>query len=719
MNPRALALSLTALSLAAAAPARATATKTFHQATSKDFEDGEPTGTMILPTGEVVPGLESHAVETEGAAFVWCAALSRDGGTAYFGAGDDGKIFVVDAMAKAAGKDKERARRLTTLDAPWVTALAVKPDGTLLAATTPGGRLFSVDPKTGASKVLATLPAEHLWTLVYDDKSATAFVGTGNPGKIFAVDVNGKSRAVWDSRDKHVVALAAADAGHLFAGTSEEAILYRVGFDGRAEAVNDFEAEEVRAIVSAGGALYVAVNDFDKQGATLPFGPPAAKGTKIVITSGAPSPSSAGSLPRPGQRKSKAAVFRLERDGRLEQIFAIPDGYFTALAVDDKSGDVYAASGSQGRVFRIAPDRTAGLALDLPERQALALARTGTGFGAGFLVGTGDVGAVYRARPTTGNEATYLSKVFDGETRASWGLLRWRGSKGLVVETRSGLTSKPDDGWSAFARLKSARTSVDGGAGEIASPPSRYVQYRVTFQGGANENAKLDEITLAYLPQNQRARVTELTASDGSASGGQAPSPGSPIVRAHSSVLKLRWKVENLDGDELDYRLSYREAGEASWRPLGVSGGGADPNVPLLKPELDWNTEGLPDGTYIVRVVTSDERAQPAERALDSTFLSAPILVDNRKPDVAGLATKGPFVSGRARDDASPITQIEVAVDGADWHEVAPADGICDDLVEAFTVKLPALAPGPHAVTVRAWDSADNVGAASITVKGK
>ncbi|MDB4979493.1 MAG: hypothetical protein JWM82_245 [Myxococcales bacterium] len=688
-----------------ATPAFATATKSFHQATSKDFEDGEATGSMVLPTGEVVPGLKSTSVETEGAAFVWCAALSRDGATAYFGAGDDGKIFAVDA--KGGGKDKEKARKLVTLDAPWVTALAVRPDGTLLAATTPGGRLFTVDPKSGAAKVFATLPVEHLWTLVYDDKSATAYVGTGNPGKVFAVDAKGKSRAVWDAHDKHVVALAAADGSHLFAGTSEEAILYRVGFDGRAEALQDFEAEEVRAIVRVGDAVYVAVNDFDKATAALPVGPPAAKGTKVVISSGG-TPSSAGVLPRPGQRKSKAAVYRLERDGRIEQVFSIADGYLTSLSVDEKSGDVYVASGAQGRVHRIAADRTVGLAIDLPERQALALVRTASG----FLVGTGDAGAIYRARATGGGEATYLSKVFDGEARVSWGLLRWRGSKGLVLETRSGLTAKPDDNWSGFQRLKSQRASGDGGAGEIASPAARYVQYRATLDG---EAGRLREISLAFLPQNQRARVTELTASDGSASGGVPPAPGTSLTRAHTSVVKLRWKVENLDGDELDYRLSFREQSEATWRPLGAGG---DPTTPLLKPELDWNTEGLPDGTYVIRIVTSDERAQPAERILESTFLSPPVLVDNRKPDVAGLAAKGPFVSGRARDDASPITQIEVAVDGADWHEVAPADGICDDLVEAFTVKLPALAPGAHAVTVRAWDSADNVGASSITVKG-
>jgi hypothetical protein len=204
--------------------------------------------------------------------------------------------------------------------------------------------------------------------------------------------------------------------------------------------------------------------------------------------------------------------------------------------------------------------------------------------------------------------------------------------------------------------------------------------------------------------------VTEFTTSDGSAAGGTPPAAGTPVVHAHATVLKLRWKVENLDGDELDYRLSFREQNEAVWRPLG-------PQDALLKPEYDWNTEGLPDGTYVVRIVTSDERAQPRERVLDSTYLSPPVLVDNRKPEVAGLAAKYPFVSGRARDAASPITQIEMAVDGAEWHEVAPADGICDDLVEAFTVKLPSLAPGPHDVTVRAWDSADNVGAASITVR--
>jgi hypothetical protein len=709
-RPRPLALSLVLLSSFLAgplspSPARAASTKSFRQSTAKEFEEGEAEGSMILASGEVVPGMRSSQVPVD-AAFVWCSALSRDGQTAYFGTGDEGKIFAVDT--KGGG---ERARRVADLDAAWVTALAVRPDGTLLAGTTPGGRVYSIDPKTGASREVATLPADHVWTLVYDEKRGVTYAGTGSPGKIFAIEEKGgrgRAREVWDSHDKHIVSLIQADDRHLLAGTSEEAILYRVSLDGRAEALQDFEAEEVRALARSGDALYVAVNDFERPSGPTPPGPPPAKGTRITVAPSG-SPSSAGALPRPGQRKSKAALYRLERDRRIEQVFSIADGYFTSVLVDGAEGtgagpDVYVATGTQGRVYRVRPDRTAALAIDLPERQALTLVRAG----GSFLVGTGDVGAVYRARVASAGEATYLSRVLDADYPARWGLLRWHGSRDVGFETRSGNTAKPDASWSAFQRLEAPHATGQGGAGKLASPPSRYVQYRATLGSGAADS-RLGEVTLFYLPQNQRARVTELSLAD--APGSTPPATGGTApARAHSPLLKLRWKVENPDGDELTYRLAFREEHDAVWRPLG----GPDP---LSKPEYDWNTEGLPDGTYTVRVVTSDERAQPRDRALESTFTSPPLLVDNRKPEVVGLVARYPFVSGRARDGESPITALEFSVDGGEWRELSPADGLCDDLVETFTLRLPALTPGPHAVTVRAWDSGDNVGAAATTVR--
>jgi hypothetical protein len=702
-----MALALAAALVLTAAGARAATTKSFRQTTSKDFEEGEATASMILPDGTVVPGMKASPVSVD-AAFVWCSTLSADGKTAYFGTGDQGRIYAADVTGGEA-----HARKVVQLDAAWVTSLVARPDGTLVAGTTPGGRLYTVDPKKGEARQFATLGTDHVWALVLDAKTGVVYAGTGGPGKIFAVDRNGHSKELWDSGDKHVVSLLQADDKHLYAGTSEEAILFRVGLDGHAEALGDFDAEEVRAMARAGNALYVAVNDFERAGAAAPALPVAAHGTRITA-SPTGSPASAGALPRPGQRKSKAALYRIEPDGRTEQIFSIADGYFTALSVDP-DGRAYVATGTEGRVYRVDPDRKASLAIDLPERQALTLLRSGKT----FLVGSGDVGGIYRVAPAPARQATYLSRVLDGEFRARWGLLRWHGTHELGMETRAGNTAKPDATWSAFAGLDHPRATGDGGVGLVKSPTARYVQYRVTF--GAPE-ARVEQVTLAYLPQNQRARITEITVGEsvgapalstggalGGLGGGVSVAPAA-AARTHAPVIKLHWKVDNPDGDELDYRLSFREANDAVWRPLG----GPDP---LSKTDFDWNTEGLPDGSYVVRVVASDERAEPRDRALDASLESAPILVDNRKPEVAGLVAKYPFVSGRARDDQSPLTSLEFAVDGGDWQVLSPADGICDDLVEAFTVKLPPLPPGPHAVTVRAWDSADNVGAAAVTVR--
>ncbi len=658
-------------------------TRSFRQTTSREFEEGEATASMILPTGDVVPGMKTARLPLD-AAFAWCGALSRDGRTAYFGTGDQGRLYAVPTGSS------DTPKKLADLDAAWITSLAVRADGTILAGTTPGGQVFAVNPQTGASKLLVKLPAEHVWALVHDAKSGTTYAAAGVPGKVFAVDAKGASRVHWDSGDKHVVSLFDV-GGVLLAGTSEGAMVYRVDVDGRAHALHDFEADEVRAILRIGNVTYLAVNDFDKMSemaSAITTGPVAAKGTRITPSVGA-APAAVGP-PRPGQVKSKAAVYRLEDDGQIEQMFALPDGYFTSL-VAGEAGEVYVAAGTQGKIYRLAPDRSVALAADLPERQALSLLRVGDG----FLVGTGDIGGVYRVRPAASGEASYLSKVFDADVPARWGQLRWTGSANLTFETRAGNTAKPDKSWSEWRKLEAPAQSE----GRIGGGISRYLQYRTQLPG---KGGILREVTLYYLPQNQRARITDVTLDGGLVAGAAAN-------RTHSAVLKLRWKVENPDNDDLLHRLAFRQEGETVWRPLG-------PPEPLTRAEFDWNTESVPDGRYIVRVSASDERVTPRDRALDYAFESAPFLVDNTKPDVVDLKAGNGGVAGRVNDDASPVSQVEFSVDGNEWRPASPADGLLDQRAESFTLKLPTLAAGPHVVTVRAYDAADNVGSARLVV---
>jgi hypothetical protein len=690
IRSRARGLALICAFLCVGGAAWAGGTRTMRLTTAKDFEEGEATASMILPGGEVVAGMKTSRVPVE-AAFVWCATLSRDGKTAFFGTGDQGRIFSV-----ATGDPAGKARKLAELDAAWVTSLLVRKDGTLLAGSTPGGRIFAINPESGAARQFAKLPAEHVWALVEDAKAGIIYAATGGPGKVFAIDAKGNARPLWDSGDKQVVALSDGGGGTLLAGTSDQGIVYRVRPDGRAEALHDFEADEVRAVVRSGTTTYLAVNDFDKGGAgestSTATGPAAAHGTRINPTAGAPAAVGGGN--RPGQVKAKGGVYRLEDDGQIEQVFALSDGYFTSLLLGD-GGTVFAAAGTQGKLYRLSPDRTVALAADLPERQALSLVRTGDG----FLVGTGDVGGVYRVRPAGPGEASYLSKVFDAEVPARWGHLRWNGTAGAAFETRSGNTAKPDRSWTDWRKLEGPSQSGREGEGRIASGSARYLQYRVSLSG---KGTALRETTIFYLPQNLRARINEVTL--------EGPAAATPASHTHSPVLKLRWKTENPDGDDLIYRLWFRQDGETVWRPLG------GPEA-LTKPEYDWNTESVPDGLYVVRVWVSDERVTPHDRALDSTFESPPFLVDNTRPEVVDLANRAGVVSGRARDAASALGQIEYSIDGNDWRPAAPSDGLLDQRVEAFTLRLPpGLAPGPHVVTVRAFDAAENIGSARLVV---
>ncbi len=400
-------------------------------------------------------------------------------------------------------------------------------------------------------------------------------------------------------------------------------------------------------------------------------------------------------------RKGKGAVYRVDADGRVEQLHALADSYFTALFAE-ADGGVYAASGGSGRVYLLRPDRTVVTAFDLSERQVLSLS-----FDKGErLLGTGDAGALYVVTPSPPKDAAYTSKVIDAQFPSRWGNLRFRGAGGLTIQTRSGNTAKPDRTWSAWQTPARTDKLPDGGTVRVPSPEGRYLQVKVGFAA----KTTLRDLTVFYQPQNQRPRVTDIIIGEEvtpkRVSAAARKTPRSPII-------KLRWKTENPDDDDLTYRLYYREESEVNWKPLG----GPDP---LTRSDYDWNTEPIPDGNYVVKVVASDERSNPKEEALDHSMTSAPFLVDNKKPELLDIKVEYPHVSGRARDSFSPLTELAWSLDGGDWQPLSPRDGVLDDPNEDFSFKLPSnLSPGGHSLALRAVDAADNLGAIQLPFKVK
>jgi hypothetical protein len=454
-----------------------------------------------------------------------------------------------------------------------------------------------------------------------------------------------------------------------------------------------------------GGAFVVASNEFDQK-TSGPPAPPPAKGPKGTTAK----PPEAGAAPgadkadpaKPADRKGKGGIFRVEPDGRVEQLHALPDSYFTSLAATS-DGTIYAGAGTQGRVYQIRPDRTVVTLFDVAERQVNGI----MAWDSGIAFVTGDGGATYfSAGPA--KDATYTSKVFDAGFPARWGNLRFRGD-GVTVQTRSGNTAKPGKGWSAWEAIGAKSTQGNTSVGAVKSPGARYVQYKVALDAG--QKGVLRDVTLYYLPQNQRPRVTDITVGEDQSKKPPVTTATGP-TKPRSPIVKLKWKVENPDEDELVYDLSYRPEGEVEWRDLPT---GSDP---LLKTEFDWNTETLSDGYYRLRVSASDSRANPPDVAMDNAYVSTPFLVDNQKPQVQNMSVKLPAVSGMAQDSFSRIDEISWSLDGGEWQMAYPNDGIFDSIAESFSLKLPKdLAAGTHTLSIRVADEADNIGAATTTFR--
>jgi len=703
-RPAALAAALVSL---AALPAVAGGTRVWELAGFDELDKGELLQTAVGSRGEVSLGLKAAKVDLEEVGLVW-SAISGKGGKVYLGTGYDGKILRLD---------EGKAVEIATTGQLVITALAVDKQGDLYAASLPDPVIWKIANPGGikAGKPVEaakwaviddggdkdkTAQTKHVFALAFDDERRTLFAGTGPEGKLFAIGKDGKATVYLDTDEDHVMCVVASGKGKLLVGTSPEALLLEVTGPGRSSALADFDATEVKAIVRDGADVIAAVNEFKI--------PPAVPSKKPPITSssGETGSSAASKTPATGDGK----LYRIRPDARQELIWERSKAHVSALAVD-ASGRVYAGLGVEGKVISVDRRRESRTELDLDERQVLALLADKSL----ELAATGDAGAAYRIGPARPAEAFYLAPPLDAESTARFGRLDWFGSGKLKVQARRGNTVVPDESWTEWSK------ALANGAG-LPGEPARYLQLR--FSWAADGGAVLRSVELAYRPLNQRAVITEVNPDSPFFSAGKSASKkksgdkeidvSTRTVAAlaadkHDPKLELNWKVDNPDDDELRYRLWYRAVGEKVWRPIL-----RDDQV-LTRTRYEWDTESVPEGRYEIKLKADDSPSNDPAEVLSDEYVSVPVLVDNHQPRVAGLKLAGGKVSGKAEDSFSAISKLEFSVDGGPWVPIFSTDGLFDEATEEFAFPLPdGLASGPHAIAVRAFDRAANMGSAEL-----
>jgi len=685
----------------------------------QSFLEGENVaGVSIESDGSLSLGSawDSVATRLDGVSYIWCAARDSKG-RVYFGTGDNGRIY---RWTRDRG-----ASLLWETGAAEITCMAIDAADNVYAGSAPGGTVFRVGARGDTTRYFQT-GEESIWSLL-QGKDGALYAGTGSRGRIYRITGPAKGSVYVETKDVNVVALAEAKDGALLAGTASKGLLLRVERAGSMRVIYDADADEVRAIaVLEDGSIAVGANRAQSSktgespgGAGGGAGGGGGGGFGIEVT------------PRDG---GKCGVFLIQPDGSARLLYAPPTDFIYALVPYDATS-VLAATGESAALFRIGTDKKYAL-LGVPEqKQILTIARGG----GEIYVATGNDAILYALGAGPAREGTYTSQAYDLHSVASWGkvIAGITGGGEVLWSTRSGLSEEPDGGWSPWSKEVPMKESV-----AVESPPARFLQYRLRLKRGGSAGPVVSSIEVAYLQRNLPPELgsIQIFGPDNpymeggpeyrppqisqSFAGGlkveyNLPRVGPKQVSDASTawargIRTVTWEALDPNGDGLRYNLSIKADDEKEWRRL-VSD----------HPErlYSFDSESYPNGTYRIRVEAADTPDNPPALALRTERVSSAFRIDNVAPRVEELrasvsASRGGktsvTVSGAAVDDDTRVSSIEYSVDGGEWTDIFPEDGIFDGRREAFRFDVADLAAGEHRITVRASDLDRNVAAAKV-----
>lgn len=700
-------------------------------AEAKDFARGKHFGTAISAQGKLMMVPTVHSIYRISDLVPWKAAVH--GNTVYLSGWGSNQVQQLDGDGKATvcfpqgdeGKDVQ-----------GISALAVDGQGRLLIASWPDQcvRLLRAD---GSVLQRWTLPCANIWDLAV----------TAN-GKRYAACSNGTlyrlnddeldaQRAVCTVPDLHVFALATDSAGNLYLGSSPRGKIYRLSPD-----------DHLTAIYEASGTSMASVTSLAVDRAGFVYAGLSPSCTVVRIA-----PNGAVQTLMTGAGKDNHHVYALKMVG----------------------DELYAATGLAGGIYRISnpaganPDVTTIYAredirtIDAGDRgtgpESLAVTALAVGEGKALYAAAAFPAQVLKIEPRS--EATFLSPVLKAPAVAKWGALdlvtKGGDLRDLVVESRTGLTSSVDKTWSDWAVVNPTDEKV-------ASAPATCIQFRFHLTNHDGKAPAVENVRLTYQaanlaptvkftepkttaawsgtkelkwdsadPDNDPLVDTVFTSAD-NGNTWQPLLPSEPEKPAAKPDTKTETKPEEKTTDKPDAKPEVKQDTKPDAKDVKTSDKPeTKPDVPAKEPEkakpspeitkksLNWDTKAMPDGVYLVKVVTSDKYARPTDPK--SAEVVTTITIDNTPPTVAvdDKVTGMEAVKRlELRDDLSPIVSGSYRLDDGPWIALVPESGIFSSKHEWVTLVSPdgtfTLAAGEHKLTIQAKDAAENLLEKKVTV---
>lgn len=745
---------LTVLTLAiCTASAWAVKPETWTHAQPKDFSSGKSENVVISSRGEVMLARDSKVLfDAEKFTEAVNALAQSEDGAIYAATGPNGHIYKIDG---------DEASKFVTLPDGNVFSLLFAEDGRLLAGTGGGdqARIYAIDDKGEFTLFNEPEGARYIWTMARGG-DGEIYAATGNEGQLFVMNANGKNaRVLADLKPKNLLCMAFGGDGMLYLGTDEDGLIYRINLDtGKPYVMYDAAEAEISALaVDTQGNIFAATAAADKArpGRTVadkPGGKPDSDAVPNTGPAGSrpaddesdsddeteadPSeparpalrlsviqalatrqalgrPSAQGSTTTSTASGSGNAIYRIDTFGFVTEIFREP---VLILDLVEADGTIYAATGSEGRIYAITPrEDSKAMIAKLEPAQVTCLLQLDDG---SMMAGTANTPKIVRIGKGYAAKGTLVSKPLDAGQIVKWGRLRWdatvpTGTK-LTVATRSGnVSDEESEAWDAWSDEMDATR-----AQQIRSPGARFLQYRLTLE--TTQPGQTPRLTNLNIPRIQENRPPVISSLEVLAAVEEAKKPASnqkvkqlanaagygdesaPSPQFHNVV---KWSCEDPNEDTLIYDVFHRQLNQRRWIRLAED----------VKETLHiWDTRTVPDGRYEVRVVGDDRLSNALGTELTDARLSDPFIVDNTPPNVRverveHLGKSGIRLHGLAQDRLSPIAEAGYRIDSKEECQVImPDDDVFDSLEEQFTITVMDLDPGDHWISIRASDEQGN-----------
>jgi hypothetical protein len=416
--------------------------------------------------------------------------------------------------------------------------------------------------------------------------------------------------------------------------------------------------------------------------------------------------------PETGQpREGGNAIYRIDKEGLVHEIFRQP---VLVMSMIINNGGLLVGTGNEGQIYQINPDQEETVALAKVEaKQVMALLPVS----GRVILGLANTGGVSALTEGFASEGTYTSPVLDGQQVSRFGKMQLHGSlpsgTALKVQTRSGNISEPSDTfWSKWTEAAAAQEFLP-----VSAPSARFLQYRLTFTTSDGKKTPIvNDIDVAYQNPNLAPVIKSVKTSSSAAKSGENGANGPaaaiavPVTPTHTESIS--WEASDPNNDELMYSLYFRKGSRSPWILLKDK---------LKDASYEWDTRSASDGWYELKVVASDELANPPGAGRETSRISDPVLVDNTPPVISDLKGKGGAGDVRVEfssvDRTSTLASFGYTVDSSEqWQSVLPSDKIADSPDENVNFSISGLKPGVHQIAVRATDAKGNQAVATVNV---